>query len=49
MVKPIAKDERIKFESLEAFPTDEQIEKVHICGVIFVAIGTVLESVSVLR
>ena len=31
--------------SLEAFPTEEQIEKVRICGWLFTAVGGILESI----
>ena len=33
--------------SLEAFPTDEQIEKVRICGWLFSVVGAILESICV--
>ena len=33
--------------SLEMFPTEEQIEKVHISGCVLVVISTVFEAVSV--
>lgn len=32
--------------SLEAFPTEEQVEATRICGVMFIVIGAVLESIS---
>ena len=32
--------------SLEAFPTEEQIEKIRICGWLFTVVGVVLESIS---
>ena len=33
--------------SLEAFPTEEHLEKVRICGWIFTVVGTVLEAIFV--
>ncbi len=33
--------------SLEAFPTEEQVEATRICGVLFVFVGIVLEVVAV--
>ena len=32
--------------SLEAFPTEEQIEKVQLCGCLFTVVGLVIESIS---
>ena len=31
---------------MEAFPTEEQIEKVQLCGCLFTVVGLVIESIS---
>lgn len=33
--------------SLESFPTEEQIEKVRVCGWLFTIVGSILESISI--